>query len=38
MAGINYFYDEYKKRPREIEKLLDAEVRISEWSFYLLQK
>lgn len=30
MAGINHFYDEYKKRPREIEKLLNAEVSVSE--------
>lgn len=30
MAGINHFYDEYKKRPRDIEKLLNAQVCVSE--------
>jgi len=30
MAGINFLYEEYKKDPQKIEKLLDSEIEISE--------
>ena len=30
MAGINYLYDEYKKDPSRVEKLLDSNIEITE--------